>query len=189
MKRWNYNLDFIDSCALNNGAFVSGVTRMVYWAIITSIRSVNKPFDSYTDDGYSAVGGGELLRKISNANGNAQYTVNMLITVSLIGSDVSVTRDGLCIAQWVQGYWIGRGIDNVYRVSGDWVPTFSSGFSRSGIVTDVLIRRPSCLFVESDDLVIERQGQTAKIDCWTDTRGNMDNLTSNGRVHPIIFGD
>jgi hypothetical protein len=89
-------------------------------------------------NGNSVAGDVEILREISNVNGNPQSTVNEVITVSFQNSDVSVTRDGQRIVEWVQGFSSGTWADNVYEVSGNWDTTFNSGFSRSGTVTEVL---------------------------------------------------
>ena len=172
-------LDFGDSCTLNNGAVVSGVINIVYGPIISGTRTINYTFEDYTYNGNIVAGGGEILREISNANGNPQSTVNEVITVSFPNSDVLATRDGLRIIEWVQGSSSGTWTDNVYEISGNWDTTFNSGFSRSGTVTEVLVRRLSCLFVESGKLVIEQQGQTAEIDWGNGTCDNMATLTYN----------
>jgi hypothetical protein len=182
-------LDFGDSCTLNNGAVVSGIISIVYGPIISGTRTINYTFEDYAYKGNSVAGGGEILREISNANGNPQSTVNEVITVSFPNSDVSATRDGLRIVEWVQGYSSGTWTDNVYEVSGNWDTTFNSGFSRSGVVTEVLVRRLSCLFVESGTLVIEQQGQSAEIDWGDGTCDNMATLTYNGIEYTIILGD
>ena len=112
-----------------------------------------------------------------------------MITVSFSNSDVSATRDGLRIVEWTEGFASGTWVDNVYEVSGNWDTTFNSGFSRSVIVTQVLVRRMSCLFVESGKLVIEQQDQSAEIDWGNGTCDNMATLTYNGIEYPIILGD
>jgi hypothetical protein len=182
-------LDFGDSCTLNNGAIVSGIISISYGPIISGTRTINYTFEDYTYNGNSVAGGGEILREISNANGNPQSTVNEVITVSFPNSDVSATREGLRVVEWIQGFSSGTWTDNVYEVSGNWDTNFNSGFSRSGTVTQVLVRRLSCLFVESGKLVIERQGQTAEIDWGNGTCDNMATLTRNGIEYPIILGD
>ena len=137
----------------------------------------------------NVTGGGEILREISNANGNPQSALNELITISFPNSDVLATRDGFRVVEWVQGSSSGTWTDNVYEVSGTWNTTFNSGFSRSGTVTEVLVRRLSCLFVESGKIVIEQQGKMAEIDWGNGTCDNEATLTYNGTVYPIILGD
>ena len=182
-------LDFGNSCTLNNGAVVSGIINIVYGPIISGTRTINYTFEDYTYNGNSVAGGGEILREISNTNGNPQSTVNEVITVNFPNSDVSATRDGLRVVEWVQGFSSGTWTDNVYEVSGNWDTTFNSGFNRTGTVTQVLVRRLSCLFVESGTLVIEQQGQTAEIDWGDGTCDNKATLTYNGIEFPIILGD
>jgi len=182
-------LDFGNSCTLNNGAVVSGIINIVYGPIISGTRTINYTFEDYVYNGNSVAGGGEILREISNSNGNPQSTVNEMITISFPNSSISATRDGLRIVEWVQGSSSGTWTDNVYEVSGNWDTTFNSGFTRSGTVTQVLVRRLSCLYVESGKLVIERQGLTAEIDWGDGTCDNMATLTYNGIEYPIILGD
>jgi len=182
-------LDFGDSCTLNNGAVVSGLINIVYGPIISGTRTINYTFEDYVYNGNNVAGGGEIVREISNANGNPQSTANEVITISFSNSDVSATRDGVRIVEWVQGSSSGTWTDNVYEISGNWDTTFNSGFSRSGTVTQVLVRRLSCLFVESGKLVIEQRGRTAEIDWGNGSCDNMATLTHNGIEIPIILGD
>ena len=182
-------LDFGDSCTLNNGAVVSGKINIVYGPIISGTRTINYTFEDYVYNGNSVAGGGEVLREISNANGNPQSTVNESIIVSFPGSDVTATRDGLRIVEWTEGFDSGTWVDNVYQITGSWNTTFNSGFNRSGNVTQVLVRRLSCLFVESGKLEIEQQGLTAEIDWGNGTCDNMATLTFNGVAYPIILGN
>lgn len=182
-------LDFGDSCTLNNGAVVSGKINIVYGPIISGTRTINYTFENYVYNGNAVTGGGEILREISNSNGNPQSTVNEVITVSFPGSDVTATRDGLRIVEWTEGFGSGTWVDNVYEISGNWDTTFNSGFIRSGNVTQVLVRRLSCLFVESGKLEIQQQGLTAEIDWGNGTCDNMATLTFNGVEYPIILGN
>lgn len=182
-------LDFGGSCTLNNGAVVSGMITIEYGPINGSSRTINYSFANYTYNGNGVAGGGEIVREISNGNGNPQSTVNELITVSFLNSDVTATRDGLRIVEWTLGFSSGTWTDNVYEISGSWETTFNSGVIRSGTVTQVLVRRLSCLYVESGALVIEQQGQTAEIDWGDGTCDNLATLTFNGIDYPIILGD
>ena len=182
-------LDFGDSCTLSNGAVVSGKIIIEYGPIISGTRTINYTFENYVHNGNAVSGGGEILREISNVNGNPQSTVNELITVSFPSSDVVATRDGLRIVEWVDGFGSGTWVDNVYEVSGNWDTTFSTGLGRSGVVTQVLVRRLSCLFVESGKLEIEQQGNVAEIDWGNGTCDNMATLTYNGVSYPIILGN
>lgn len=182
-------LDFGTSCTLNNGAVVSGIINIVYGPIISGTRTINYTFENYVYNGNGVTGGGEILREISNSNGNPQSTVNEVITVSFPSSDVVATRDGLRIVEWTEGFASGTWVDNVYEISGNWDTTFNTGLSRSGNVTQVLVRRLSCLFVESGKLEIEQQGLTAEIDWGNGTCDNMATLTFNGVEYPIILGN
>ena len=56
-------------------------------------------------------------------------------------------------------------------------------------MTEVLVRRLSCLFVESGKIVIEQQGETAEIDWGNGTCDNVAILTYNGIDYTIFLGD
>lgn len=182
-------LDFGDSCELNNGAVVSGKITLVYGAVVSGTRTINYTFENYTYNGNGVTGEGEIFREITNDNGNPQSTVNELITVSFPNTDVTATRDGFQVVEWIEGFGSGTWMDNVYEVTGNWDPTFSNGFIRSGEVTQALTKKMSCLYVVSGKLVVEQQGVSAEIDWGNGTCDNLATFTFEGTVYPIILGN
>ena len=182
-------LDFGDSCELNNGAIVSGKISMVYGAIVSGTRTINYTFDNYTYNGNGVAGGGEIFREIANVNGNPQSTVNELITVSFPNLTITATREGERVVEWVEGVGSGTWTDNVYQVTGNWDTTFTNGFSRRGVVTEVLVRKLACMYLVSGKLMVEQDGLSGEIDWGNGSCDNLATFTFNGTVYPIILGD
>ncbi|MCW8979762.1 hypothetical protein [Altibacter sp.] len=181
-------LDFGTSCTLNNGSVVSGKINLEYGAIVDGTRTINYSFENYTYNGHGVTGGGEIVRDIENENGNPSSTVNETITVSFEGTEITATRVGLRVAEWIEGVGSGTWTDNVYSITGNWNTTFSNEFSRSGEVTEALIRKLNCLYLVSGTLDISQQALTGTLDFGD---GNCDNIavfTFNGQDYTIILG-
>tara|TARA_R100000935_G_scaffold44696_2_gene67629 strand:+ start:53559 stop:54389 length:831 start_codon:yes stop_codon:yes gene_type:complete len=157
-------LDFGTGCTLNNGATVSGKINLAYEAIVNDSRILNYTFDNYFYNGNGVAGGGEILREFSNANGFPASTVNETITVSFPNSTTTATRNGLRIAEWVEGVGSGTWTDNVYHITGNWDTTFTNGFERSGLVTETLVRRLNCPYLVSGILEVTQDGLTGSLD-------------------------
>ncbi len=174
-------IDFGDSCQLNNGSIVSGKIILEYGAFIGGTRTINYTFENYYYNYNGVEGGGVIFREIANQNGNPQSTVNETIVVSFPNTDITATRVGLRISEWVEGVFSGTWTDNVYHVTGNWDTTFSSGFHRSGNVSEKLVRRLSCAYIESGIVDFEQQGFTAELNFGDGTCDNEAILTINGQ--------
>ncbi|WP_290627066.1 hypothetical protein [Altibacter sp.] len=181
-------LDFGTSCTLNNGSVVSGKINLEYGAIVDGTRTINYSFENYTYNGHGVEGGGEIVRDIENENGNPSSTVNETITVSFEGTAITATRVGLRIAEWIEGVGSGTWTDNVYSITGNWNTTFSNGFSRSGEVTQPLIRKLNCLYLVSGTLDISQQALTGTLDFGDGSCDNIAVFTFNGQDYTIILG-
>jgi len=180
-------VDFGESCTLNNGAVVSGIINLEYGPFTGGSRTIDYTFQDFTYNNNGVSGGGQIVRQIANQNGNPQSTVNESIVVSFPGTTVTATRDGLRIAEWIEGVGSGTWIDNVYSITGNWTTQFTNGFSRSGEVSTPLIRKLSCIYLVSGILEIQQEGLTGSID-WGD--GECDNLATlifNGQEFPIVL--
>lgn len=180
-------LDFGNSCQLNNGAIVSGIINLEYGAFVGGTRTITYTFENYFYNSNGVTGGGEILREISNQNGNPSSTVNETITVSFPNSTVTATRNGLRIAEWVEGVGSGTWLDNVYHVSGNWDTTLTNGFERKGEVTETLVRKLSCVYLVSGVIEIQQEGLTGAIDFGDGNCDNLATLIFNGEEYPIIL--
>ncbi len=181
-------LDFGTSCTLNNGSVVSGKINLEYGGIVAGTRTINYTFEDYTYNGHGVTGGGEIVRDIENDNGNPSSTVNETITVSFSNTDITATRVGLRVAEWIEGVGSGTWTDNVYSITGNWNTTFSNGFSRSGEVTQPLIRKLSCIYLVSGTLTISQQALAGTLDFGDGTCDNKATLTFNGQEYTILLG-
>lgn len=180
-------LDFGTSCELNNGAIVSGVILMEYGAIVEGTRTIDYSFQDFTYNGNGVTGGGEILREISNSNGNPSSTVNETIVVSFPNTAVTATRTGLRIAEWVEGIGSGTWLDNVYHINGNWNTTFSNGFERNGEVVETLVRKLNCLYFVSGIIEVTQDGFTGSLDYGPGTCDNNAVVNINGTDYPIFL--
>jgi hypothetical protein len=180
-------LDFGEECQLNNGSVVSGTITLEYGPFTAGTRTITYSFGDFTYNENGVEGGGEILREIANTNGNPQSTINEEIIVSFPNTTVTATRNGLRVAEWVEGIGTGTWLDNVYHITGNWDTVFTNGFQRSGEVTETLVRKLNCLYLVSGVLEVQQDGLTAAID-WGD--GDCDNLATfifNGQEYPLIL--
>lgn len=177
--------DFGNGCELNNGAFVTGMITLDYGPFTEGTRTINYTFNNYTYNGNAVTGGGEIFRQIANADGNPQSTVNETITVAFPNTDVTATRNGMRIAEWVAGVGSGTWTDNVYHVTGNWDTNFTNGFERTGLVTETLVRELSCAYVVSGALEVTQGGFSGIIDWGDGTCDNMATLEVDGQIYDI----
>ncbi len=180
-------LDFGNSCELRNGAVVSGQILLEYGPIENASRTIVYSYDNFTYNGHSITGGGTIVRELSNENGNPQSTVNGNIAVAFANSDVTATRTGVRVAEWTTGVGTGTWVDNVYEITGNWDTQLSTGFERSGQVTEALIRKLSCPWLVSGALQVEQENLTAVIDFGEGECDAQATITINGQSYPIVL--
>ena len=180
-------IDFGTSCELNNGSIVSGKIILDFGAFVGGTRTINYTFENYFYNDNGVEGGGEILREIANQNGNPQSTVNESIVVSFANTDITATRNGLRVAEWVEGVGSGTWEDNVFYITGNWETTFTNGFYRIGTVTEKLVRRLSCAYIESGIIELEEETFNGVLDFGDGTCDNEAILTINGQDILIIL--
>ena len=180
-------LDFGAGCTLNNGATVSGKINLAYGAISNNSRTITYTFEEYTYNNKGVTGGGDIVRELENANGNPASTVNETIMVTFPSSSITATRTGLRIAEWVEGVGSGTWTDNVYNITGNWNTTFTNGFSRTGEVTQTLVRKLSCFYLVEGVLEVTQDGLTGTLDFGDGTCDNDAVFTFNGVEYPVIL--
>ena len=174
-------LDFGADCQLNNGSVVSGKIILEYGTFIGGTRTINYAFENfyYNDNGIE--GGGVDLWQIANDNGNPQSTIDETITVSFPNTDVTATRVGYRVAEWVEGVGSGTWTDNIYHITGNWNTTFTNGFEREGLITDKLVCKLSCNYLVSGTVEIIQEGFTGILDFGEGNCDNVVTLTINGQ--------
>ncbi|MEZ4875606.1 MAG: hypothetical protein R2793_09235 [Flavobacteriaceae bacterium] len=182
-------IDFGEGCQLFNGATVSGKINMDYGPILVGVRTINYQYDNFTYNGNGVEGGGTITRDIENNNGNPQSTINENITVTFTGTTLTGTRSAQRIAEWVEGVGSGTWTDNVYHIEGNWETNLSNGFSRSGVVTQTLVRKASCLYLVSGAITVSQENLTGILDFGDGVCDNLATITFNGQEFPIILGN
>lgn len=180
-------LDFGAGCTLNNGATVSGKIVLDYGAFVGGTRMINYTFIDYVYNQNGVMGGGQVFREIANENGNPQSTVNETITVSFPNTDITATRTGMRVSEWVEGVGSGVWLDNVYHVTGSWDTLLTNGFTRSGNVTQKLVAKVSCPYLVSGVLDITQNSLSGTIDWGEGTCDNEATITINGEVYDLIL--
>ena len=113
--------------------------------------------------------------------------MNETITVNFPNTTVTATRNGLRIAEWVEGVGSGTWLDNVYHISGNWDTTFTNGFERTGEVTETLVRKLSCIYLVRGVIEIQQEGLIGEIDFGDGNCDNLATLRFNGEEYPIIL--
>ena len=177
--------DFGEGCTLRNGATVSGIINLEYQAIVNDSRTIMYDFQDFTYNDNGVVGGGRIVRKLTNANGNPESMINETITVSFPNSDITATREGERIAEWVEGVGSGTWSDNVYHINGGWTTTFTNGFERTGEVTKTLVRRLSCIYLVEGILEVTQDGLTGSLDFGEGACDNVAIFTINGSQYTV----
>ena len=179
-------LDFGLGCELNNGNIVSGKIHISYGPIQNGTRTINYSFEDFIFNNKEIEGGGTIFREHSNAIGNPQSTFHKNIVVTFPEGLVA-TVDGTRVREWVEGVGSGTWMDNVYLVTGNWTIEFSTGHSRSALVTEALRREATCHYFVSGLLEITRNETTGVLNYGDGTCDNIAILTVNGKEYIIIL--
>lgn len=182
-------IDFGQNCQLFNGATVSGKVNIDYGALVAGTRNITYSYEDFTYNGNTVIGGGDITRVIENQNGNPQSTVNEQITVGFTGTSITGTRSGLRVAEWTEGVGSGSWTDNVYRINGNWETNLSNGFERTGVVTQTLVRKLSCLYFVSGKIEVTQESLTGVIDYGNGTCDNIATITFLGQDFPVVLGN
>ncbi|MAL58596.1 MAG: hypothetical protein CMC14_00960 [Flavobacteriaceae bacterium] len=182
-------VDFGTSCQLLNGAIVSGKINMSYGPILAGVRTINYEYEDFTYNSNGVEGGGTITRDIENNDGNPQSTINEDITVSFTGTTITGTRTAQRIAEWVEGVGSGTWTDNVFHIEGNWQTDLSNGFSRTGVVTQTLVRKASCLYFVSGKITVSQEGLTGILDFGNGVCDPFATIIFEGQEFPIILGN
>jgi len=170
-------VDFGDACTLNNGALVSGQVLLNYTIVQNESRTITYMYDNFTYNGNEVSGGGTVNRVFENVNGNPQSEVTASIAVYFPTQDVTATRDANRTREWIEGVGSGTWTDNVFRVTGSWDTSFSSGFTRSGEVMEALRREASCPHFVSGTLAISQNNVDGVLNYGEGTCDNIAVIT------------
>lgn len=180
-------VNFGEGCTLNNGANVTGMITLNYGGIISGTRTITYAFENFTYNTHQVSGGGVVLRELANTMGHPQSTVDAAIVVAFTGTNITATRTGTRVAEWVEGVGSGTWLDNVYYITGNWDTQFSNGFTRSGVVTQKLVRELSCAYITSGVLNITQNNIPAIISWGEGTCDNLATIEVAGQIFEILL--
>lgn len=182
-------IDFGTACQLFNGATVAGKINLTYGALVAGTRNITYTYENFTYNGNGVSGGGTITRVLENNNGNPQSTVNEDITVAFEGTSITGDRTGLRVAEWVEGVGSGTWTDNVLHITGNWETNLSNGFTRTGVVTQKLVRKFNCLFFVSGTIEVTQEFLTGTLDFGDGTCDAFATITFNGQDFPVVLGN
>ena len=138
-------------------------------------------------DAKNIIGSRSILREVSNANGNPQFTHQLNITV-IWPNGVQASREGTKIREWVEGFGTGIFSDNVFEITGNWSATFVNGNTHTYDVLMPLRRDVSCPFVVSGSFEVQRTNFGGVFDYGEGTCDNLASFTFNtGAVIPVTL--
>ena len=180
-------IDFGTSCQLLNGALVSGKINLAYSALTAGIRNIDYEYEDFTYNGNGVSGGGTITRDIST--NVPKSIIDEDIVVTFTGTTITGTRTGIRITEWVEGYGSGTWTDNVFEIEGNWQTNLSNGFSRTGEVTQTLVRKANCPYLVSGKITVTQEGLTGILDFGNGVCDQFATITFNGQEFPIILGN
>lgn len=181
-------LDFGSEGCFVNGHVLKGQIVFSYTRDISAqeiLISYNL-IDFYFDV-KNIIGSRTILRQLSNDNGNPQFTHTLDLTVVWPNGD-QISREGVKIREWVEGFGSGVFSDNVFEITGSWTTTFVNGNEHSYDVMTPLRREWICDYFVSGSANVQRTNFGGTFDFGA---GECDNLatftTNNGDVIDITL--
>ena len=138
-------------------------------------------------DAKQVIGSRSILKELSNANGNPQFTHNIDVTV-IWPNGAQASREGTRIRAWVEGFGSGVYSDNVFEITGNWTATFINGNVHSYEVIIPLRREVVCAYFVSGSFSVERPNFSGVFDYGEGTCDNQASFTfANGEQMAITL--
>ena len=142
--------------------------------------------DFYFDD-KNILGSNSILRQLSNANENPQFTHTVDLTV-IWPNGAQASRDGEIIREWIEGFGSGIFSDNVFEVTGFWNSNFVNGNSHSYEIMVPLRREVICYYFVSGTVDVERTNFGGVFNFGAGDCDNQATFTfNNGTVVDIVL--
>ncbi len=138
-------------------------------------------------DAKNVIGSKTILKQLSNANGNPQFTHTLDLTV-IWPNGAQASREGVKIREWVEGFGSGIWSDNVFEITGNWSTTFVNGNTHTYEVVIPLRREVICFYFVSGSIDIQRTNFGGTFDYGTGSCDNQATFTfNNGNVVNVIL--
>lgn len=136
-------------------------------------------------DAKQVIGSRSILKELSSANGNPQFTHNINVTV-IWPNGAQASREGTRVRAWVEGFGSGVFSDNVFEITGSWTATFINGNVHSYEVIAPLRREVGCAYVVSGSFSVDRPNFGGVFDYGDGTCDNLATMTFNNGQETAI---
>ena len=138
-------------------------------------------------DAKNVIGSRTILKELSNANGNPQFTHTLDLTV-IWPNGLQASREGVKVREWIEGFGSGIFSDNVFEITGNWTTTFVNGNSHSYEVVIPLRREVICTYFVSGSIDVQRTNFGGVFDYGDGVCDNEATFTfNNGQVINITL--
>ena len=149
-------IGFGEEGCIVNGHFIQGQIVFDYTRNPEAQQvAINYNLVDFYFDAKHVIGSRSILRELSNANGNPQFTHNINVTV-IWPNGVQASREGTRIREWVEGFGSGVYTDNVFEITGNWTATFVNGNTHTYEVLTPLRREVTCAYFVSGSFDVQR---------------------------------
>ena len=181
-------VDFgIDGCMIRGHIYRGEV--IITWERNPQEQQVRLDYvlnDFYFDE-KNVIGSNSILKELSNANGNPQFTHTVDITV-IWPDGAEASRDGQIVREWIEGFGSGEFMDNVFEVTGYWNATFRNGNSHVYEVVLPLRREVTCYHFVEGTVDVERARYGGILDFGDGSCDNLATFTfNNGNTVDIVL--
>ncbi len=150
-------------------------------------RTINYTLENFYFDDKLIEGSRTIVKKLSNENGNPQFTHTLNLTITW-PDGTQATRDGEIIREWVDGHYSGVWSDNVFEITGHWTTSFRNGNTRDNLIMTPLKREMACRFFVSGTIQVTRTNFSGVLNYGTGECDNMATFTfADGSVIDIIL--
>lgn len=149
-------IDFgAEGCTVN-GHFIQGQIVFDYTRNPEAQEiTINYNLVDFSFDAKQVIASRTLLKELSNANGNPQFTHTINVTV-IWPNGAQASREGTRIREWVEGFGTGVFSDNVFEITGNWTASFVNGNTHTYTVLTPLRREVICDYIVSGTFDVQR---------------------------------
>jgi hypothetical protein len=184
-------------CTLDNGNVLKGkiIISFVYQPAATS-HTITYTFENFYHNTIKFDGTKTFTRVRIAASGNVpahpRVTMNMDMTATFPNGD-EYHRTGERVREIIEGMGNDDFLDNIYKITGNWVTTGPNAGTQTSTITTELHVKMSCIAVHkplivSGVITIVRGNNTATLDYGNGACDNVAILTVNGNPFEIAIG-
>ena len=181
-------LDFGSEGCMVNGHLIQGQLIFEYTRDIEAQQiMISYELVDFYFDAKNVIGSRNILKELSNDNGNPQFTHDLSVTV-IWPNGAQASREGTRIREWVEGFGSGVFSDNVFEITGDWTATFVNGNTHTYEVIVPLRREMICYYFVSGSFDVQRTNFGGVFDYGSGECDNQATFTfNNGTEIPITL--